>query len=103
MDEGEFSNAVTRCTFVVAETNMEVGGGFRGAAKGRLIQEAVLFVKIEEIFFDESKGLASTGALEDEPFSDLLWPYSASVQTKAGPVKDRGCATEERLAIMHCC
>ena len=65
MDECEFSNAVIRCTFVVAETNMEAGGGFRVAEKCRLIQEAVLFVKIEEIFFYESEGLTSAGALGD--------------------------------------
>ena len=65
MDECEFSNTVVCGAFIVAETNMEVGGGFRVAEKGRLIQEAAVFIKIEEILFYGSKGLTSAGALGD--------------------------------------
>ena len=58
MDEGEFSNAVICGAFVVAETNMEVGGGCRVTEQGRLVQETAVFVKKEEILFYECEGFA---------------------------------------------
>ena len=63
MNECEFSNTVVGGAFVVAETNMEVGGGCRVTKKGRLIEETAVFVKIEEILLDEREGLAGAGTL----------------------------------------
>ena len=65
MDECEFSNAVICGAFVVAETNMEVGGGCRVTKKGRLIQATAVFVIIEEILLYECEGLTRAWALGD--------------------------------------
>ena len=92
------------------ETDMEVRGGCWIAEKGDLVDEkAAVGVKIEEILFDESEGLAGAGALGGPGeggtyFGFALAMFSesgASVQAKACPVENRCCATEERLAIMH--
>jgi hypothetical protein len=95
--------------FVIAEVHVQVGGGSRIAEKGKLVQEAAVFIVVEKIFLDEGKGLACAGTLGDAGEGGAFVGFAlsifgetrASVQAEAGPVENGGCATEESLAIVE--